>query len=312
MGMHDASSTVMMSAKLPTPLIAFATDPSVRCARGRAITSGPISQRCVSWRRQNQHFPHTGVIETITRWPGRTRDTSSPTHSTTPHASCPRIIGLPPGMRSITAWSEWHTPLACTWTIASRGPGVRAVTSSSERSCCCSTKMAARMRATVPRYLLDDHPSLAVMRRSSGQDHLGERVAVELGSVLATHHAQLVVGDVTPQLLDHELGVGPRAVAVGIVGLHHDVLHADAVARDDGRRIVDGAEPEIALHHVGRALVPSESVPRAVDDGVEAVEQHGDPADAAFAHRELEGRMLHRVLGPEPLRARGEGQLTEE
>ena len=116
-----------MSAKLPTPLIALATDPSARSARGRANTSPNISQRCVSWRRQNQHFPHTGVSAMITRWPGCTRDTSGPTQSTTPQASCPRIIGRPEGMRSITAWSEWQTPLASTLTMTSRGPGAIAV-----------------------------------------------------------------------------------------------------------------------------------------------------------------------------------------
>ena len=37
----------------------------------------------------------------------------------------------------------------------------------------------------------------------------------------------------------HELGVGPGAVAVRVVGLDHDVLDADAVAGVDGRRVVD-------------------------------------------------------------------------
>ena len=65
------------------------------------------------------------------------------------------------------------------------------------------------------------------------------------------------VGDVAPVLLDDELGVGPGAVAVGVVDLDHDVLDADAVAGVDRRRVVDRAEPEVAPQHVGRALVPA-------------------------------------------------------
>ncbi len=97
-------------------------------------------------------------------------------------------------------------------------------------------------------------------------------------------------GQVAPRLLDHGLGVGPGAVAVGVVDLHHDVVDPDGVAGVDRRRVVDGAEPEAAAQHVGRALVPAHAVAGAVDEVVEPVEQHGHPADAALGHRHLAGR----------------------
>ena len=61
----------------------------------------------------------------------------------------------------------------------------------------------------------------------------------------------------------------------------------------------------------GRTSHPS-AVARAVDDVVEPVEQHRDPADAALAHRDLERRVLHRVLRPQPLGARVQRQLAEQ
>src|SRR5205807_8993970 len=115
-----------------------------------------------------------------------------------------------------------------------------------------------------------------------GQDAIGERVPVETGRVLAAHQAQLGCGDVTPEALDHGLGIGPGAVSVGKIDLHHDVVDSDGVAGVDGRRVVDGAEPEVAAQHVGRANVPGQAGPGAVDDGVEAVDEHGHPADAAL------------------------------
>ena len=81
-----------------------------------------MSQRCVSWRTQCQHVPHTGVIDAMIRSPGRTRDTAAPVHSTIPVVSCPSMIG-PIRLPSITAWSEWHTPVAVTRTTTSRSDG---------------------------------------------------------------------------------------------------------------------------------------------------------------------------------------------
>ena len=144
-GMHDASWQIISSAKLPTPLIALAVDPSARRTRCVPRTVGHSSHRWVSWRRQYQHWLHTGVRAMITRCPARTRLTSLPVHTTSPQPSWPRIIGLPPGMRWITARSEWHTPLACTFTTTSRGPGSMGVTSSNDRSAFFSTNRAARM-----------------------------------------------------------------------------------------------------------------------------------------------------------------------
>jgi hypothetical protein len=95
-GTHDASATVITSAKLPMPASAFAWLPSGRVARRRGIISALRSQRCVSCRKQCQHVPHTGVIEAITRSPGRTRDTPLPVHSTIPVASWPSMIRAEP------------------------------------------------------------------------------------------------------------------------------------------------------------------------------------------------------------------------
>ncbi len=80
----------------------------------------------------------------------------------------------------------------------------------------------------------------------------------------------------------------------------------------DGRRIVDGAEPEVALQDVGGTHAPSEAVPGAVDQVVETVEEHCDPADPALAHGDLEIGMLQRVLGPQPLGAGVECELAEQ
>src|SRR5262245_47461261 len=133
-----------------------------------------------------------------------------------------------------------------------------------------------------------------------------ERVTEELSGIEMRHHPQLVGGDVPPELLDDGLGLGPGAVAVGIVGLHHDVLDADAVARVDRRRVVDRAEPEVALQRLSRAVVGPEAavdVARAVDDVVEPVEEHRDPADATFAHGDVEAGGAVGPSGPEVLGA---------
>ena len=81
----------------------------------------------------------------------------------------------------------------------------------------------------------------------------GQRVAEQPRRVARRHHAQLVVGKVPERLLEHGLGVGPGRVGVGVVALHHDVVDADAVAQLDDRRVVDGAEPEVAAQDLARA-----------------------------------------------------------
>ena len=105
-----------------------------------------------------------------------------------------------------------------------------------------------------------------------------------------------------PEALDHRLGIGPGAVPVGVVDLHHDVLHPYGVAGLDGRGVVDGAEPEVATQHVRRADVPAHAVPGAVDDVVEAVDEHGHPADAPLGHGQLEIGVAQGPARPEPAR----------
>src|SRR6478752_5384219 len=62
-----------------------------------------------------------------------------------------------------------------------------------------------------------------------------------------------VVGREAVELRPEELlGVGPGAVLVGVVGLEADVVDAYAVALLQPRAVLDGAEPEVALQHLGR------------------------------------------------------------
>ena len=68
---------------------------------------------------------------------------------------------------------------------------------------------------------------------------------------------------------------------------------------------------ELALD-VGGALIPPEPVAGAVNDVVQAVEEHGHPADTPLAHGDLESRMAHGVAGPQPLGAGVERQLAEQ
>src|ERR1700722_1092334 len=124
--------------------------------------------------------------------------------------------------------------------------------------------------------------------RALRQDVFGQRVAEETGRVLAAHGPQLVHREMAPYLSHQLLGVGPRAVTVGVVGLEHDVVDPDAVAGVDGRGVIDRAEPEVALEHIGGADVPAQAVPRPVNDVVEAVEEHGHPSDAALGHGDLQ------------------------
>ena len=78
--------------------------------------------------------------------------------------------------------------------------------------------------------------------------------------------------------------------------------------------IVDRREPEVAVQDLGGPEVAGEVVAVAgtVDDVLEPVVQHRDPADAALAHDDLEIGVLHRVARPQPLRARAQRQLPEE
>src|SRR5580700_1567899 len=105
--------------------------------------------------------------------------------------------------------------------------------------------------------------------RVEREDHVGEWVAVERSRVLAAHRAQFAGGHVSPCPLDDHLRVGPAGVAVGIVDLHHDVLDTDAMPGVYRRWVVEGAEPEVALHHLGRPIGPTDPVSGAVDDVIE-------------------------------------------
>ena len=156
------------------------------------------------------------------------------------------------------------------------------------------------------RYEFHQSSSGATARR------VGQGMAEQTGRVLAAHGPQLVLGEMAPHLSHQLLGVGPRAVAVRVVGLEHDVVDPDAVAGVDGRGVVERAEPEVALQQVGGADVPAQAVARAVDDVVEPVEEHGHPPDAALGHGDLQLGVADRPPGPQPFRTRGQRQLAEQ
>ena len=80
----------------------------------------PIVSHSCDWsRRQKKQLPHAGVNDEITRSPTATRDTSLPTASTVPAASCPRMTGGGSGTLPFAKLrSEWQTPLASMCTRA--------------------------------------------------------------------------------------------------------------------------------------------------------------------------------------------------
>ena len=142
-----------------------------------------------------------------------------------------------------------------------------------------------------------------------GREWLPEQTSRVLVADLGDPVGRECAEDVVEELL----AVGPGAVAVRVVGLEHDVVDADGVTRGDRRRVVDRAEPEVAVQHLGRSQTGAlPSVPGAVDEVLEPVVEHRDPADPAFAHRDLQLGMAHAALRPQPLRARRERELAEQ
>src|SRR5712692_6633613 len=165
------------------------------------------------------------------------------------------------------------------------------------------TRRPSGRRTTSSAIGADYGDGVRVARASveSRQDPRRERVAVEPGGVLAAEGPQLGGGDVAPVLLDHELGVGPGTVTVGIVDLGHHVVDTDAVAGVDRGGVVDRAEPEVSLQDLRRPQIPPEAVARTVDDVVEPVEKHRHPPDATLRHGDLELGIAHRPARPQPL-----------
>jgi hypothetical protein len=113
----------MASANEPQPHTARAARPSGRANRGVARMPGPRSQWLDMPLTHHQQDPHAGDTAASTRSPGRTRRTSGPASSTTPHASCPGTMGSGSGDRpAMTVISVWQMPLAAMRTSTSRGP----------------------------------------------------------------------------------------------------------------------------------------------------------------------------------------------
>ena len=113
-------------------------------------------------------------------------------------------------------------------------------------------------------------------------------MAKQLRRVLPCDAPRIVIGNALFAQLSHEhcLGVGPRRVGVGIVGLDEDVVDADAVSYEHAGVVVERAEPEVAAQHFRRRLVdvaPCGQVAELVLVAmVEPVHDPRDPADAAF------------------------------
>ena len=141
-----------------------------------------------------------------------------------------------------------------------------------------------------------------------------KRVTEQLRRILVTDLRDLVGRKLAKDVGEDALRIGPGAVAVGIVGLEHDVVDADGLASDQRGRVIDGAEPEVLPQHVGGAAVAGKvvAVPGPIDDVLEAVVQHCDPTDPAFAHRDLQVREPNGIARPQPFGACRQRQLSEQ
>jgi polysaccharide biosynthesis transport protein len=62
----------------------------------------------------------------------------------------------------------------------------------------------------------------------------------------------LVVGQAGEVVLEQRLRIGPARVGVRVVALDDEVVDADAVPGRPRRLVVESAEPEVALQHLGR------------------------------------------------------------
>ena len=140
------SSTVISSAKVPSPLIPITLLPSARVPLD-TIECAPICSHSCDWsRRQKKQLPHAGTKDAITRSPLPTRLTSLPTASTVPAPSCPRMAGGGSGTLPLAMLrSEWQTPLASMCTRTSRGPIAAAAPSSTTIGSLYPVRIAALM-----------------------------------------------------------------------------------------------------------------------------------------------------------------------
>src|SRR6185437_1391384 len=166
---------------------------------------------------------------------------------------------------------------------------------------------APRRRASFMSWLISIRAYRMVSSCSRGNsvgigvllDGDGDGVAVEHRSVLPGDLPDGVRRQVADLPVDHRLGVRPGGVDVGVVGLQQHVLGADAVDGAEGGGVLDGAEPEVPLQHLGRAelLAGPGAVHVAVPlHVVEAVQQPGHPADAPLGDDDAQVREPQRHL----------------
>ena len=101
--------------------------------------------------------------------PARGRRTPAPTASTTPAPSCPSTAGQRVGaVPSIALKSEWQTPLACSRTRTSPGPGGASSSSCTASSPRASSSTAARIVVVTARAASPGPAATAAPRRGCG------------------------------------------------------------------------------------------------------------------------------------------------
>src|SRR5206468_3224336 len=107
---------------------------------------------------------------------------------------------------------------------------------------------------------------------------------VEPGRVVARDQPSLVVRDITEVLGQRVARLGPRAVAVRVVGRPHDVPEPRAMALRDPGEVLDEGRVSLPVPVEARLLLDDRLGPEAVlvEGLIHALDEVGDPADAAF------------------------------
>src|SRR3954466_3071419 len=113
----------------------------------------------------------------------------------------------------------------------------------------------------------------------------GHRVPEEASGVLPGDLLDVLGREALERLTDDLLRVRPGAVEMRVVGLEQEMVDADAVTQDEGRRIFQGSQVEVTLPDLGGLEV--DALPRPAQlviaaDVIEPVEQARHPADTAL------------------------------
>src|SRR5947209_5031263 len=79
-----------------------------------------------------------------------------------------------------------------------------------------------------------------------------ERMSEQLAGIAPRDAFDLLGGEVGDLSSQHRLRVGPRRVRVRVVALHEHTVGADQVHHREASRLLDRAEPEVAVHDLAR------------------------------------------------------------